>query len=219
MNSLELPKSISQSTQPHKFFEAFLNNDLAQLSSELIDRYKKIQKAEVLGVTELKENEVWKESNSVSTMKWREYNVFQFHIPGIRSLYDAISKMTKEACSHYGVDFEKEQFMLQGWFNINEANNGKLDWHDHGPGGAPLFHGYYSVSAEPSETHYIVFDKEVKNINKNNRAILSEMGHPHAMGDWSWDGPRITVAYDVLPLRHLQSPGGMTQEQHWVPLN
>jgi hypothetical protein len=49
--------------------------------------------------------------------------------------------------------------MLQGWFNINEARNGKLDWHDHGPDGSPHFHGYYCVSAEPSITHYITFDK------------------------------------------------------------
>ena len=44
------------------------------------------------------------------------------------------------------------------------------------------------------------------------------MGHPHAMGDWDWEGPRITVAYDVLPLSALQDEMGMTQEQHWIPL-
>lgn len=173
----------------------------------------------MFGVQELREDELWKSSNSVSTMKWREYNVFQFHIDGVRNLYNAVSKMTKEACDYYGLDFEREQFMLQGWFNINEAHNGKLDWHDHGPFGAPNFHGYYSVSAEPSVTHYLVFDKEVENHNKNNRAILSEMGHPHAMGDWDWSGPRITIAYDVIPLRYLQEGVGMTQEQHWIPLN
>jgi hypothetical protein len=212
-------KSVSQSPQTHKFFEEFLDNDLDQLTIDLIDRYKKIHNAEVPGVSTLKHDEAWKESNSVSTMKWREYNVFQFHTTEIRNLYSAVSRMTKEACEYYEINFEKEQFMLQGWFNINEAHNGKLDWHDHGPGGAPLFHGYYSVSAEPSETHYLVFDKEVKNINKNNRAILSEMGHPHAMGDWDWEGPRITIAYDIVPLKGLQSPNGMTQEQHWIPLN
>ncbi len=219
MNGIPPLKSVSQSTQPHKFFEQFLDNDLDKLKSDLIDRYHRIRQAEVFGVSELRDDELWKSSNSVSTMKWREYNVFQFHIDGVRKLYDAVSKMTREACEHYGLDFEKEQFMLQGWFNINEAHNGKLDWHDHGPYGAPNFHGYYSVSAEPSVTHYVVFDKQVENHNKNNRAILSEMGHPHAMGDWEWDGPRITVAYDVIPLRFLQEGVGMTQEQHWIPLN
>jgi hypothetical protein len=214
-----LPKSISQSKEPHKFFEVFLENDLKQLETDLVDRYKKIQNAELVGVSQLKDDEAWKSSNSVSTMKWREYNVFQFYTSEIRKLYSAVSKMTKEACEHYGIDFEKEQFMLQGWFNINEANKGKLNWHEHGPGGAPLFHGYYCVSAEPSETHYVVFDNEVKNVNINNRAILSEMGHPHAMGDWSWPGPRITIAYDVMPLRDLMTMADYTQEQHWIPLD
>ena len=212
-------ESVSKSTQQHKFFERFLDNDLTLLSNDLQDRYFKIKNAEVLGVTELSENELWKSSNSVSTMKWREYNVFQFHITGIRKLYDAVSEMIKEACQYYNIDFEKEQFMIQGWFNINEANHGKLDWHDHGPYGAPNFHGYYCVNAEPSITHYITFGEEKDNINKNNRAVISEMGHPHAMGDWTWDGPRITVAYDVIPLRYLQEGIGMTQEQHWIPLN
>ena len=211
-------KSISKSTQPHKFFETYLDNDLDKLSGELIHRYMQIKKAEVPGVTEIHSEEIWLESNSLSTIKWREYNVFQFHIDGIRKLYDGISKMVHEACEYYNLDFEKQQFMTQGWFNINEARNGKLNWHEHGPGGAPHFHGYYCVSAEPSVTHYIAFDKSVDNHNKNNRAILSEMGHPHAMGDWDWEGPRITVAYDVLPLSALQDEMGMTQEQHWIPL-
>jgi hypothetical protein len=211
--------SISTSKQPHKFFERFLDNNLDKLSAELQDRYFKIKSAEVFGVSPLSDNEIWKSSNSISTMKWREYNVFQFHVDGIRNLYDSISEMVKEACQYYDLDFQKEKFMLQGWFNINEANNGKLDWHDHGPYGAPNFHGYYCVSAEPSVTHYITFGEEKDNVNKNNRAVLSEMGHPHAMGDWEWNGPRITVAYDVIPLRYLQEGIGMSQEQHWIPLN
>lgn len=209
--------SVSQSTQPHKFFETFLDNDLNELAKELEIRYGLIKNAELRGVTPIGSQDFFRDSNSASTIKWREYNVFQFHIDGVFALYQGLSKLTKEACKYYDLDFEKEKFMVQGWFNINYAKNGKLDWHDHGPFGAPNFHGYYCVSAEPSSTYYQVFDKEVENININNRMILSEMGHPHAMGDWSWDGPRITIAYDVLPLRSLQE-FGYSEEQHWVPL-
>jgi hypothetical protein len=210
-------RSASQSIQPHRFFERFLDNDLQALANELKIRYDLIEQAKVAGVTPVSDQEIWKQSNSVSTMKWRQYNVFQFHIPGIRKLYDAISDMVHEACDYYELDFDAQQYMMQGWFNINYAHNGKLDWHDHSPQGAPNFHGYYSVSAEPSVTHYVTFDNHVENHNVNNRAILSEMGHPHAMGDWDWDGPRITVAYDVIPLDGLVRDG-MDQEQHWIPL-
>ena len=210
--------SLSKSPQPHRFFEYFLDNDLGQLERELQARYRMIEHAEIDGVTPVSDQDIWKESNSVSTMKWRQYNVFQFHIPGIRKLYDAVSAMVHEACDYYEVDFDAQQFMMQGWFNINHAKSGKLNWHEHGPGGAPNFHGYYAVSAEPSETHYITFNERKVNVNKNNRAVLSEMGHPHAMGDWDWEGPRITVAYDVMPLAEIMQHG-TGQEQHWVPLS
>lgn len=218
MQTWQKPQSISKSTQPHKFFERFLQNDLDDLSSELQKRYELIKKAEVVGVTPVGDNELWSTSGSISTMKWRQYNVFQFHIPQIYNLYLAIGDMVKEACEYYSINFEEQQFMMQGWFNINHANNGKLDWHEHGASGAPFFHGYYCVNAEPSVTHYVTFGEEKDNINKNNRAVLSEMGHPHAMGDWSWEGSRITVAYDVQPLETLRR-AGIEHEQHWIPLN
>jgi len=209
-------RSVSRSQKEHKFFERFLENDLESLKNDLLDRYDKIQNGKIPGIGPIRPDELWKESNSVSTMKWREYNVFQFSIPEVYNLYTAISEMVHEACEYYGINFDEQKFMLQGWFNINYTHNGKLDWHDHGEGPAN-FHGYYCVSAEPSTTHYLVFDKEVENQNKDNRAILSEMGHPHAMGDWDWEGPRITIAYDVIPLKDLIM-AGLEHEQHWLPL-
>lgn len=211
-----MPRSISKSQKPQKFFERFLDNDLEHLAKELENRYELIETAKLLGVTPVIGNEPWNASGSVSTMKWKQYNVFQFNLVEIHNLYAAVADMVKEACEYYDLDFKKEQFMVQGWFNINHSHVGKLDWHEHGPDGAPNFHGYYAVKAEPSETHYIVWDERKVNVNKNNRAVLSEMGHPHAMGDWDWDGPRITVAYDVIPLRGLL--GQPNQEQHWIPL-
>lgn len=211
------PRSISRSTKPQKFFERFLDNDLEKLASELEHRYKLIEQAKLVGITPMSEDDkAWKSSGSLSTVKWRQYNVFQFNLPEIHNLYSAVSEMVKEACEYYEIDFKKEQFMVQGWFNINHSKVGKLDWHEHGPEGAPNFHGYYAVKAEPSETHYVVWNERKVNVNKNNRAILSEMGHPHAMGDWTWDGPRITVAYDIIPLRALV--GNLQEEQHWIPL-
>ena len=209
--------SKSHSSQPHRFFERNVGNNLAELSEALLDRYGRIERAELDGVTPVTDSDYWKESNSVSTMKWRQYNVFQFYIPGIRKLYDAVSEMVHEACEYYEIDFDEQQYMIQGWFNVNYSKKGRLDWHDHSPVGAPFFHGYYAVSAEPSETHYYTFGEHKINNNVNNKAILSEMGHSHAMADWDWDGPRITVAYDISPLSSLQGLGP-EDEQHWTPL-
>lgn len=206
---------------PHKFFERYLDNNLEDLQLFLEEKYKLIKDAELFGVKPIGEDDYyWMESGSLSTVKWREYNVFQLYHPAIRNLYKGLSDTVKEACHYYGIDFEKQQYYVQGWFNINHADVGKLDWHDHGGPFAPHFHGYYCVNAEPSTTHYKLFNDDsmlVENINKNNRLIVSEMGHPHAMGDWNWDGPRITIAYDIEPLSEIMS-NDLTIQQHWIPL-
>jgi hypothetical protein len=208
------------SAKPHRFFERFLDNDLDKLSAFLQEKYELIQGAQLRGVEKLGEEEAWVESGSLSTVKWREYNVFQFSSPEVYKVFKAISEATREACEYYGIDFDAQQYMVQGWFNINHSEVGKLNWHDHGGPYAPHFHGYYCISAEPSITHYQINDgtsRVVDNVNKNNRMVISEMGHPHAMGDWNWDGARITLAYDIEPMQSLiDNPG--TIEQHWIPL-
>lgn len=200
----------------HKFFERYLDNNLPELAEFLQNQYSNIETLKLSGVTKVTPRDHWLSSDSVSTIKWREYNVFQFYHPSIYKLYKNISETIKEACEYYEVDFDKQEYMVQGWFNINYNNSGKLDWHDHGGPYAPYFHGYYCVNAEPSVTYYRVFDKETDNHNKNNRMIISEMGHPHAMGSWDWEGPRVTIAYDIVPLKSLIV--NKAEPQHWIPL-
>lgn len=200
----------------HKFFEKYLDNDLSELAEFLQNQYSSMENLKMSGITQVTPRDHWLSSESVSTIKWREYNVFQFYHPSIHKLYKSISDTIKEACDYYEVDFDKQQYMIQGWFNINYNNKGKLDWHDHGGPYAPYFHGYYCVKAEPSVTYYRVFNKEVDNHNKDNRMIVSEMGHPHAMGSWDWEGPRVTIAYDIVPLKSLIE--NKAEPQHWFPL-
>jgi hypothetical protein len=203
----------------HKFFERYLNNDLDRLSDFLMKKYDQIESESLRGISAMDSSDIWVESQSRSTIKWREYNVFQFYSPEIYNLYLNVRETVKEACDYYKINYNDQRFMIQGWFNINYNKKGKLDWHDHGPHGAPHFHGYYCVSAEPSSTFYKINNKkEVENINKNNRLIVSEMGHPHAMADWDWDGPRITIAYDIIPLSNLLIDDENIVEQHWFPL-
>jgi hypothetical protein len=212
-----IPKKYNK---PHKFFEKFLDNDLDKLSKFLELKYNQIEQAKVPGVSKLGENgkEIWLESGSLSTVKWKEYNVFQFYNEEIYKLFIGVRETVKEACEYYGVNFEEQQYMIQGWFNITHKGKGKLDWHDHGGPWAPYFHGYYCVKAEPSSTWYKIDNKDdqvFENKNLDNRLIISEMGHPHAMADWDWEGSRITIAYDVMPLKALRND---VNEQHYFPL-
>jgi hypothetical protein len=203
----------------HRFFERMLNNDTDKLARFLKNEYKKIERVELKGIKPINEQEdIWLDSGSISTVKWKEYNVFQFYSDEIYDLLLNIKDATIEACEYYGIDFYKEKYHVQGWFNINQKDSGKLDWHDHGGPWAPWFHGYYCVNAEPSVTYYKIDNDDnqiIENININNRLIVSEMGHPHAQGDWNWDGDRITIAYDIVPMRFIRP---FNQPQHWVPL-
>ena len=170
-------------SKPHKFFERYLDNDLTKLSNFLLKSYNDIESQSLRGISKIDNTkDYWLKSQSTSTIKWREYNVFQFYNFEIYNLYNAVRETVKEACDYYEIDYDAQQFMIQGWFNVNYNKKGKLDWHDHGPHGAPNFHGYYCVKAEPSTTYYKIDNvREVDNINKDNRLVISEMGHPHAM--------------------------------------
>jgi hypothetical protein len=206
--------------KPHKFFERYLDNDLNKMTDYMVQIYKDMQTANIRGISPVgsKYDRHWIESGSISTVKWTEYNVFQFYNEEIYNVYSAIKDLVIEACDYYGVDFKKQKYYIQGWFNINDRKLGKLNWHDHGGPWAPFWHGYYCIKAEPSSTFYKLENREdlvVENQNKDNRLILSEMGHPHAMGDWDWDGPRITLAYDIVPLSTIKM---YPEQQHWFPL-
>ena len=201
----------------HKFFERYVDNDLTQLSRYLL----KLEKDLFEGVYPKVSKEFANNIGGVHNLGTK-FNIFQCYNPQIHKLFSALRELTIEACKYYDIDYTKQSYMVQGWFNtdgiaeppINESTH----YHDHlGGTGVPNFHGYYCVDAEPSFTYYKIGgqDKEsIQNINKNNRAILSETGHPHGIGPWPFNKPRITIAYDISPVTHMSG----SELQHWVPL-
>lgn len=201
----------------HKFFYRNLNNDLNTFMDYLIQMEKDFLNGYVSGIPALYAKQV-AETRTLGTGLSSLYNIFQFHNKEIHELLKSIRSMVKEACEYYEIDFKIQNFMVQGWFNINYNGVNRLNWHDHGIPGAPHFHGYYCVNAEPSITRYRIFnnpERIIENKNKNNQAILSEMGHPHSIDNWEWDGPRITIAYDIMRLEDLDA---QDMRQHWIPL-
>ena len=202
---------------PHKFFEKYLDNNLLDLSKYLL----RVEKDLFAGVYPKVTKEFASTVNGVHHLGTR-FNVFQCYNPQIHKIFTAIRDLTIEACDYYGVDYKKQFYMVQGWFNTDAMPEPPLSedthYHDHlGGTGAPNFHGYYCIDAEPSVTYYRIgghSEKPVENVNKNNRVILSETGHPHGIGAWPFDKPRITLAYDVSPFMYMSGD----DLQHWVPL-
>jgi hypothetical protein len=178
------------------------------------------------------------EDDSVTQKMLQYYNIFQLQHPALYDIYVAVRDMAKEACEYYGVDFNKQKYYVQGWVNIEntfgatqlmpsqqemESPDFLQRLHDHSGGrGMPDLHGYFSVFAEPSFTHYQI-DRErmFHNKNTNGRAILSETGHPHARGNWTNNEKRrMTIAYDTRTITdgydNLGDPSDL--HQHWIPL-
>lgn len=222
---------FDKNIKPQKFFERFLNNDLQEVAEDLKLEYERIATSKMIGIKPLDyDRDIFTYTKSYSTQKSREYNAFQMYYPWMHELYSAVVDMTREACEYYEIDYNSEQWICQAWFNINSVEKGaKLEWHDHvNPDfNMPGFHGYYSVNAEPSETHYDINGEIKVNVNKNNRAVMSMVGFPHAMGPWEWEGDRITIAYDILPMRGLLQKDFLASnfedyetfwEQHYFPL-
>jgi hypothetical protein len=214
---------IAMSKPPHKFFERYLENDLDSLYNFLDDKHNEL----ISGTMEsIPQEEVSKftRQNGAPTQLGRYYNIFDWDHNGLKELKFALNSMIKEACEYYGIDFDSQNYKIHGWFNQDEKTMGsgvnpiknKTFYHDHmGGEGAPVFHGYYCVFAEPSITYYKIGGDsgiDFENHNKNNRAIVSETGHPHGRDDWYNDKPRITIAYDICP-------SGQFTESTWQSLN
>jgi hypothetical protein len=197
-------------TKQHKFFERYLDNDLDSLFIYLTDIQEKMLSENIFNIDKQK-LEKFTKINGPSTQLGNEYNIFNLDHPAINALKTNLKDAVKEACDYYEINFDEQNYMVHGWFNLDYATTdnqsispmtNEASFHDHmGGEGAPVFHGYYCVNAEPSVTYYKIDNKEdiFRNNNKNNRLILSETGHPHGRDDWFDEKPRITIAYDIHP--------------------
>lgn len=212
--------------QPHKFFDVIMNNDLEKLSLFLTQKQQDILDGKIPGFPE-EELKKYNNLNGPATQLGEYYNIFDkenFGCDELRDLHRELRNLTKEACEYYQINYDEQQYIIHGWFNLDHKTEGtgvspikhSQNFHDHMAGeGAPYFHGYYCVNAEPSSTFYKIggIDGDLfENINKNNRAIVSETGHPHGRDDWFSDNPRITVAYDIKPNFDEELP------KHWIVL-
>ncbi len=183
----------------HKIFEVKLSNNLENLTKYLDEKYEEMKE-----VNWTDKDRFYDPGNH-----WLNFNIFHFYHEGIYTLQKAVRDLTKEACEYYNVDFDKQKYYIHGWFNYypikvnNNVDPDDLIYHDHGSNIHFPFHGYYCVNAEPSTTYYKINGVRFDNINKNNRAILSQNGFPHAVGEWNEDSNRITIAYNIRPLKQL----------------
>lgn len=213
--------------KPHKFFEVIMENDLNELFQFLSEKQDQILDGLIPGIPE-EQRIKFNKFNGGTTQLGNYYNIFDkryFGHDALRDLHRELRGTMKIAAEYYEINYDAESYMIHGWYNLDykSGNDNGIsplknmnNFHDHMNGeGAPFFHGYYCVNAEPSSTYYKIGGPDgdpFENINKNNRAIVSETGHPHGRDDWYDEKPRITIAYDIAPKGHN------TNDETWIPL-
>ena len=167
----------------HKFFDKFIGNNVEQLLEFLSIKQDEILAGKIPGFPEDKLSQ-FNKINGPTTQLGDYYNIFDkeyFGHDALRDLHRELRALTKEACNYYGIDYDSQQYIIHGWYNLdyktqNETGVSPLkneqNFHDHMAGeGSPFFHGYYCVNAEPSSTWYKINGIDLfENINKNDRA-------------------------------------------------
>ena len=197
----------TQTFGDHKFYDSILSIDNSVFMEKLKDIYDELKVHHALLGLWSDENE---KKNIVYDPSYylEYYNIFTFHMEELYELLLNIKKSLVIACEENNVDIEKKQYHLHGWLNYfpakmhQERDYEDLYWHDHG-NNLDEFHGYYAVNAEPSITHYRIGDEKLDRENKNGRLVLAKTGIDHAVGKWNFDMPRISVAYNIMPLENL----------------
>jgi hypothetical protein len=167
-----------------------------------------------------------------------------YPLPAIHELYFEIQNYFRFATESYFKEPYKEKHFIQCWLNV--YNKGDfIDWHHHDwnsnrPNKPRAWHGFFCVDVEPnSKTSYKWKGvNEVIDIQSKNGLMVMGIsdGDVHKSSAWNEDNPRITIAFDIVPEKHIfyddgrsnlvkflnnnNSPKEIIQAytNHWVPI-
>lgn len=149
---------------------------------------------------------------SPTTHLYMFYNIFT-----IDSLFEPLFKVIEKTLVENRYYDSSLEYGIQSWINIHRKNE-NLGWHGHGPPGRNAFHGYFCVDSEPSKTLYQIpymsecLDLEISNTN-NSLVFGRSEGDKHMVTEWAEEFPRITIAFDIVPVKMLK-----TNHDHWLPI-
>lgn len=191
----------------HRFYSSILPIDNNSFMTKLEDTYVQLKEFHVANgkytEQDITNNIIYDPSNYLD-----DHNIFIFPVEELHFILSNIKKLFLVACEENNIDVEKQKYYIHGWMNYfpakmhQDREYEELFWHDHGQK-PNEFHGYYAVNAEPSVTHYRANEERLDRENKNGRLILAKTGLEHAVGKWNFDTPRISIAYNIMPLDNV----------------
>lgn len=210
--------------KPHKFFESMLRPNEESVREFAQEWYEYLKN---------KRPEMGKALNyleDVDGSAMMEFilseNVLGHYHPIANDILGEIRKLTIDACNYYEIDYIKEKYYIHAWLNYakgpREVFDDQIKLDDHGWNPKHL-HGYYAINAEPSITFYELDERYEGHPsglypleNKNGRVLLSMNGYQHGVGSWLKAEPRITLAYNIMPLSDV--PTNRDRYAQYLPL-
>ena len=173
-----------------------------------------------------------------TTNLFGKYNIFMFSSYTLHQLYCEIVELWNKVKPKD----VNEKYYLQSWLNVYDENK-SIGWHYHWTEKYYAWHGFACVDVDVSKTTYALqpphyqisksvdygthngqplleYDDEYELIDvvgQNGLIVMSpSAGDSHRNIPWKIaERPRITIAFDIVPGRHIFNEDW---ENHWIPL-
>jgi len=135
---------------------------------------------------------------SFSSFYYKKYNLFSYVCPEIHKLYAYISKSVADEID------PNTTYYIQAWVNLFQSGM-HIDWHGHWPPDFKVYHGFYCVNSETtnSYTDYkIPGQKDIIRIMSEDGLLVfgKSDGDEHRSSPWdSAEKYRVTIAFDLVP--------------------
>lgn len=136
-------------------------------------------------------------------------NIFQEYNSETYKVYREISKLLDEACKHYSIYKDRQNYFIKGkLFNYTESNNNEV--FDFPGGDVPIFHGFVVLERGIEQTYYTNTNKEKFKFSKGTVTLSA----PTNRVNTKVEGHCMTIEYYIAPLSSIiQNEQGL-----WVPI-
>jgi len=148
------------------------------------------------------------------SVSFKNYNLFTFPSHNLMALYREIQRVIHPYLPH-------PNYMCQAWLNVYREGQ-SIGWHHHWEADFESYHGFYCVDVETtsSETAYRLRDdpdKIYKVPSRNGRLVFGKSSNDqHTSSIWRCTTPRITIAFDIVPVQGVQLSAGIDDKEVFI---
>jgi len=133
-----------------------------------------------------------------------QFNLFSFPCIELQNFYIQLNKAIQK------VVIPDRRYYIRCWVNLFRKGQ-NIDWHDHWPSEYETYHGFYCVNTEGENSSFTSYkiigaDEEIVIDSKDGLLVFGKSEKDkHKSSPWENEGkPRVTIAFDVIPLDKLQ---------------